>query len=67
MLQVEECDFMEACTNIIPWSEKNNNKIKKLTCFIKPLLQRQLDDILRQLSLLWPHFLKPSFKYVSLW
>lgn len=53
---------MEACAIIVPWSERSNVKIRKLTAFVKPLLQRQLNNILKQMFVLWPHFLNASYR-----
>ncbi|KAF2905664.1 hypothetical protein ILUMI_00516 [Ignelater luminosus] len=63
-LKVQECDFLTARRNITPWIHRTPSKMKKLSHCIKPLLQRQLNWILLQLQMIWPHFTTPGYKFL---
>ncbi|CAH0551694.1 unnamed protein product [Brassicogethes aeneus] len=63
-LKVEECDFMDARQSLLPCSIKMGSKMRCLNSVIRPLLQRQLDNIIGRVKFLWPHFLDEHYKYV---
>lgn len=62
-LKIEEPDFLSARINITAASCNLENQIRKLDSVVAPLLKRQLDEILTQLKMLWPHFFTQSYKY----
>lgn len=64
-VKIEECDFLAALMNLTPTGQRLGNvKTRRLSPFIKPLLQRQLDKIQRYLSIFLPHFVQPNKKYL---
>ncbi|XP_049826286.1 ATPase family AAA domain-containing protein 2 isoform X3 [Aethina tumida] len=62
-LKVDECDFMDARQKILPTGLRMGNHTECLNVVIRPLLQRQLDNILNNIQLMWPHFLDENYKY----
>lgn len=64
-LKVTEEDFTKACETIAPSIHRFGGCIqRKLTPFIRPLLQRQVDKIVGHIELILPHFLNPNEKYI---
>ncbi|KAK9880444.1 hypothetical protein WA026_011690 [Henosepilachna vigintioctopunctata] len=63
-IQVEECDFMNARLNVIPSSQKIGTKMRQLCPILRPLLERQIDNIVSHIDAIWPHFLNARYKYV---
>ncbi|XP_044747035.1 ATPase family AAA domain-containing protein 2-like [Coccinella septempunctata] len=63
-MKVEECDFMNARLNVIPSSQKIGTKMRQLCPILRPLLERQIDNIVSHVGAIWPHFLNPHYKYV---
>lgn len=62
-VKVEECDYYQALMNLTPTGQRLGNiKTRRLSSFVKPLLQRQLDKIKRYLSIFLPHFVEPHKK-----
>lgn len=63
-MKVEECDFLNAKLNVIPSSQKIGTKMRQLCPILRPLLERQIDNITSHIGAIWPHFLNPNYKYV---
>ncbi|CAG9860331.1 unnamed protein product [Phyllotreta striolata] len=63
LLQVEESDFLEARTHLVPSNVKYGLIMRKLSHTVKPLLRRQHDRIIKYINLLWPHFLQEDYEY----
>ncbi|XP_050295213.1 ATPase family AAA domain-containing protein 2-like [Anthonomus grandis grandis] len=63
-IKVEECDFLGARLCQVPSTQKNGMKMRKLTSIIKPLLEGQLNKIIKSIQSFWPHFMDENFKYI---
>ncbi|GJQ79242.1 hypothetical protein Trydic_g5486 [Trypoxylus dichotomus] len=64
-IMIEEIDFLNARMNIVPTNQRlGNYRVRKLSPFIKPLLQRQLDKIIRYIQILLPQFTQPFKKFL---
>lgn len=53
---------MDARQKILPTGLRMGNHTECLNVVIRPLLQRQLDNILNNIQLMWPHFLDENYK-----
>ncbi|ENN70820.1 hypothetical protein D910_07747 [Dendroctonus ponderosae] len=62
-LKVDECDFRNARLCMVPSTQKNGLKMRKLTSIIEPLLEGQLRKVMRSIQTFWPHFLQENYKY----
>lgn len=61
---VQECDFLSANSNLVPTTQRLGNcKVRSLSPFIKPLLQRQLDRIMSHVKVLLPQFSNLNAKF----
>ncbi|XP_022921257.1 ATPase family AAA domain-containing protein 2-like [Onthophagus taurus] len=64
-LVVQEIDFLNARMNLVPTAQRlGNYRARKLSPFIKPLLQRQLDKIIKYINILLPQFTQPFKKFL---
>ncbi|KAK9731372.1 ATPase family associated with various cellular activities (AAA) [Popillia japonica] len=62
---IDEIDFLNARTNIIPTNQRlGSYRIRRLTPFIRPLLQKQVDKIIRYIQVLLPQFTQPFKKFL---
>ncbi|KAL3285942.1 hypothetical protein HHI36_000459 [Cryptolaemus montrouzieri] len=61
---VEEIDFLNARLNVIPSSQKIGTKMRQLCPILRPLLERQINNIVSHVQAIWPHFLNARYKYV---
>ncbi|KAH1007762.1 hypothetical protein HUJ04_004957 [Dendroctonus ponderosae] len=64
-LKVDECDFRNARLCMVPSTQKNGLKMRKLTSIIEPLLEGQLRKVMRSIQTFWPHFLQENYKYIT--